>query len=78
MSALGIFYDRYGSVISDENNRKLLARVNCEAARKSGSITGILKSKATLLERLRALSMANSFFYVLRSSGFKLFSGWGY
>lgn len=76
MQALRLFYDRHYGEIDDRAKALLLARVQCEERRVSGDIFGVLRSKVSWKDRLRALSSTNSFFYWFRSSFFRLFSGW--
>lgn len=76
MRAVSVFYERHGSELSDENRRKLGWRVECEARRAAGSVSGILMSRVNPIEKLRALSISNRFFYGVRRRLYGLLSGW--
>lgn len=76
MRALRLFYDMHSSELDSKAKSLLLGRVQCEEHRGAGDVLGVLTSKVSLKDRLRALSSTNSFFYWFRSSFFRLFSGW--
>ena len=78
MTALEIFLKQHSQILAPKKKAHLAARVKCEAARREGSILGIFFSGTTLLNKLRAMASVNAFFYKIRSSAFKLLSGWGY
>ncbi|MEQ9724935.1 glycosyltransferase family A protein [Pseudomonas sp. WHRI 8822A] len=75
MSAFEKFYDAHRAELDQEGIAFLRSRIECEQARASGSVLGVLTSSAPLVDRLRALSATNSFFYELRRRLFKLLSG---
>lgn len=76
MGAFQLFYERHAEELDARGRKYLLDRINCENARRSGSVFKVLTCSAPLVERLRALSATNVFFYELRRRLFKLFSGW--
>jgi glycosyltransferase involved in cell wall biosynthesis len=76
MTALPMFLEKYGGELGAENGKALDARIACEDARLRGSALGVLLSPVGLVDRLRALSITNAFFYRLRSRLYGLFSGW--
>lgn len=76
MKALSLFRDKYGSELSPDSLRRLNARVMCEEARRSSNTIGVLRSGASLVERLRALSATNAVMYNLRRKFYGLLSGW--
>ncbi|WP_201189590.1 glycosyltransferase family 2 protein [Pseudomonas fluorescens] len=76
MAAIGLFFDRHASELSEASKNDLYQKVRCEASRVEGDILGILFSKTSLINRLRALSACNSFFYNLRKKLYGLLSGW--
>ncbi|WP_082045786.1 MULTISPECIES: glycosyltransferase family A protein [Pseudomonas] len=75
MSAFERFYDKHRADLDRNGIAFLKSRIECEHARASGSVLGVLTSSAPLVDRLRALSATNSFFYELRRRLFKLLSG---
>lgn len=76
MTALRMFREKFGGELGAENGKALDARISCEDARLRGSILGVMLSPVGLVDRLRALSITNAFFYRLRSRLYGLFSGW--
>jgi hypothetical protein len=76
MAAIGLFYERHSSELSENSRDELYQKVKCETSRSRGDIVGILLSKTSLINRLRALSACNSFFYNLRKKLYGLLSGW--
>jgi glycosyltransferase involved in cell wall biosynthesis len=76
MTALSIFSQRFGHLLDPAKRRHLNSRIECEDARVKNSIILIMLSKVGLLDKLRALSTANRFFYAVRVSAFKALSGW--
>jgi len=76
MAAIGLFYERHSSELSKNSRDELYQKVKCETSRSQGDIVGILLSKTSLINRLRALSACNSFFYSLRKKLYGLLSGW--
>lgn len=75
MSAFERFYDTHRAELDPKGIAFLRSRIECEHARASGSVLRVLTSSAPLVDRLRALSATNSFFYELRRRLFKLLSG---
>lgn len=75
MKAFRLLFDKNESSLPDTHKKALRARVKCEDARARGSVLGVLLSGTSLVEKLRALSATNSFFYELRRKLFKLLSG---
>ncbi|MCP1998271.1 glycosyltransferase involved in cell wall biosynthesis [Nitrobacter winogradskyi] len=76
MKAYPLFMDRHGSELSAESRCRLAAKVMCERARAAGDMVGVLKSKAVLVDRLRALSSTNTAMYEVRRKLYGLLSGW--
>lgn len=77
MGALGLFLEQYGNILTLDSRNNLIARVRCESARRQGRFFHILMSGANFLDKLRAISTVNSFFYFLRKGAYRFFSGWG-
>lgn len=75
MKAISLFFDRHGAELEASKRRELARRVACEEARASGSVVGVMFSKARFVERLRALSTTNRFMYDMRRRLFGLLSG---
>jgi glycosyltransferase involved in cell wall biosynthesis len=75
MTAIQMFYDQHCHELDDAAQLDLRMRAKCEKARARGSIVGVLCNGAPLIERLRALSTTNAFFYNLRRSLYGFFSG---
>ncbi|MBT2342225.1 MULTISPECIES: glycosyltransferase family 2 protein [Pseudomonas] len=76
MAAIRMFYDMYGSELLPNAKEKLYQKVLCEEYRVKGDILGIMTAKTGFVNRLRALSTSNSFFYSLRKRLYGLLSGW--
>lgn len=76
MSAIPMFYEQYGTKLTEQSKQWLRGKVECEKSREAGSIYGVMTSKVGFVERLRALSTVNRFFYGLRKRLFGLLSGW--
>lgn len=76
MAAIGLFYERHSQELSSDSRDGLYQKVKCETSRAKGDVLGILLSKTSLINRLRALSASNSFFYNLRKRLYGLLSGW--
>jgi glycosyltransferase involved in cell wall biosynthesis len=76
MRAIALFHERHATELTASNRSRLSARVDCERKREDGDIVGILLSRVDLVEKLRALSIANAFFYGIRKQLFGLLSGW--
>lgn len=75
MSAFEKFYTEHRDDLDSRGIEFLKSRIECENARSSGSVLKVLTCSAPLVDRLRALSATNSFFYELRRRFFKLLSG---
>lgn len=75
MQAFRLLLEKHRKVLPNSNIKALKARVDCETARARGSVLGVMTSGTSLVEKLRALSATNSFFYELRRKLFKLLSG---
>ncbi|MBD1580939.1 glycosyltransferase family 2 protein [Pseudoalteromonas sp. S16_S37] len=71
-----LFYDSRFDEMSVSARTELKKRVECESFRLNKQFFRILFSQVTLVEKLRAVSNYNNFFYTLRSRFFLLFSGW--
>lgn len=78
MKALELFHKKYHLILKKESLRELEGRIDCEEARKHGSLFGIMFSKVSFSNKLRSISILNSFFYNIRKVAFKLLSGWSY
>ncbi len=76
MAAPALFLAKHGDDISAEARYKLERRVKCEDARKVRDMMGILRSGASPVERLRALSLSNATLYGVRQRFYGLLSGW--
>lgn len=74
--AYAMFLERHGNELSPESRALLGAKAQCEAARVRGDMVGVLRSPAGLVDRLRALSITNAFFYGVRQRLYGLLSGW--
>ncbi|WP_067751594.1 glycosyltransferase family 2 protein [Orrella dioscoreae] len=75
MTAISMFYEQHKHELNSASQENLRRRIKCEEARARGSIIGVLFNRAPLIERLRALSTTNAFFYNLRRALFGLLSG---
>lgn len=75
MRALTLFDEKYGSQLGP-NRHLLTARVRCETSRSRGDMLGVLRSPVTFVDRMRALSITNPFFYGVRQRLYGLLSGW--
>jgi glycosyltransferase involved in cell wall biosynthesis len=76
MAAARLFLDRHGNEVSETARRALQERVACEDARKRGDIFGILRTKVSLVAKLRAISLSGASLYAVRQRAYSLFSGW--
>ena len=76
LEAYSLFEKMNRDKLSDKNRRQIRARVKCEAARRAGSISGILLSGCPTIHKLRMLASGNRFLYSIRSSLYGVFSGW--
>ncbi len=73
--ALPLFLSKFEQVLDFKEKTALEAKMHCERMRVKGSVVGVLNSNVGLIDRLRALSITNSFFYEIRRSLYSLFSG---
>lgn len=76
MAAYGQFLEANGSRLTPESRRRLEAKVRCENARKVGNPFKIWLSGATVVERLRAISLSGRLPYEVRRRLYGLLSGW--
>jgi glycosyltransferase involved in cell wall biosynthesis len=76
MAAAEQFLRERGDELSPESRRRLAARVRCETARSTGSVSGILTSGAGPIAQARALALSSPFFYEIRKRLYGLLSGW--
>lgn len=76
MRALKLFLDRHGSELTSESRAALQAKVSCEASRIEGDITGILRTRAGMVDRLRAVALSGPRLYAIRNRLYGLLSGW--
>lgn len=76
LRAYSLFYETHKNELDEIQKLKLLAKVDCERFRSSGSLLGVLRSRVGLVDKLRALSITNNFLYSLRRGMYGLFSGW--
>lgn len=73
---LNIFYEKYENALSAKDKKLILAKIQCEEYRQKGDFLKILFSRDEFIDRLRAISTSNSFFYNIRKRYYSLFSGW--
>lgn len=76
LEAYSLFENMNAEKLSEVNRRQIRARVKCEAARRAHSIFGILLSGCPTVHKLRMLASGNRFLYSIRSSLYRVFSGW--
>lgn len=76
MAAYGQFLEANGSALTANSRAKLEAKVRCEDARKAGNPLKIWLSGATVIERLRAISLSSRIPYEVRRKLYGLLSGW--
>lgn len=76
MRALALFLDRHGAELSANELAALTGKASCEAARVKGDAIGVLTSPIPWIDRLRALSITNAFWYGIRRRLYGLLSGW--
>ena len=76
MIAYSLFLERHGDELSAQSRRALVAKIECEEGRKSGDILRIMRSGASVVERLRAVSMSSAGMYEIRRRLYGLLSGW--
>ena len=75
MRAYRLFLEVQGAELSEESCQRLQAKVACEEGRKSGSLVRILRSGASPVEKLRAISLSSSPMYEIRRRLYGLLSG---
>lgn len=73
--ALPLFLEKFRYSLNESEISAIEAKIHCEKMRFTGNIIGVLVSRVTLVERLRALSKVNGFLYKIRRSLYSLFSG---
>jgi len=76
MAAIALFYKAHGRDLSEASRQSLESKARCEELRKKGDVIGILFCDVSFVNRLRAISAANGFFYTLRKKMYGLLSGW--
>jgi glycosyltransferase involved in cell wall biosynthesis len=76
LRAYALFLERHRLELDAAGLRDLQARVECESHRAAGRVMGVLRSPVGWVDRLRALSIANSMFYGVRQRLYGLLSGW--
>jgi glycosyltransferase involved in cell wall biosynthesis len=74
-NALKLFLDKFKDVLNESEKKSIEANIYCEQMRVKGSILGVLCSRVGIVDRLRALSITNSFLYQIRRSLYALLSG---
>lgn len=76
MEAYSLFLASHGAQLGSESRQRLEAKVRCETARRRGSVIGIMRSGASLVERPRAFSLSGVAPYEVRRRLYGLLSGW--
>jgi glycosyltransferase involved in cell wall biosynthesis len=76
MQALALFMEKNGSILKPDQKILLQAKIDLEQARKTGKWWSVFFAHAPLVDRLRALSITNSFMYTIRKRLYGLLSGW--
>lgn len=76
MAALSLFRDQHCEELSSEALQELDGLIECEIARAEGSAIGVLRSRAALVPKFRALAYTNAAMYGIRSRLYGLLSGW--
>lgn len=74
--ALRLFYEAHEQQLTEHARTELRAKIACEESRAAGSMTGVLLSRVSLTEKLRALSTTNSLMYGIRQRLYGILSGW--
>lgn len=74
--ALPMFFNKYAGLMTPEQQEALQRQIDCEQRRVAGDVLGVLCSKVSLVDRLRALSITNRYFYEIRRRLFGILSGW--
>jgi hypothetical protein len=75
-SAYSRFFDQYHLIMSPLQREQLAGKVLCEDRRKAGDWLGVIRAPVGLKDRLRALSLINSFMYGIRRGLYGLLTGW--
>jgi glycosyltransferase involved in cell wall biosynthesis len=75
MRALPLFLDKFKQVMTCAEIAAVEEKIHCERMRFRGSILGVLFSKVSLVNKLRALSITNKYFYIIRKSFYSILSG---
>jgi len=76
MKALPLFLEKFKDDIEINQSKILAAKIRCEANRVRGDMMGVMFSGASLVDRLRALSITNRFLFFIRKTFYGLLSGW--
>ena len=76
MKALALFFEKFKSRLNAEQSAILMAKIRCEECRVRGDVFGVMMSGASLVHRLRSLSITNGMFFSIRKTFYGLFSGW--
>jgi glycosyltransferase involved in cell wall biosynthesis len=74
--AFGLFLKKYGDAIGQSKRVELEGLVECEERRLRGDLLGVLMSRTSIVERLRAASMIGPKLFALRTRFYRLTSGW--
>lgn len=74
--AFSMFYEQFGEELEESAKAVLRGLIVCEQSRLRGSLLGILRSRVSVVEKLRTLSIANRFLYGTRQKLYGLLSGW--
>lgn len=76
MRALKLFFEKYGCELGKDSKQKLENKIDLEDRRTSGNMIRVLLSPVDIVEKLRALSITNSFMYEIRRRLYGILSGW--
>lgn len=76
MNVSYVFNDKFGAELTEKNRKRLQGKIQCEQNRLKGNFMGILFARAAFIDKLRSISIYNSFFYSIKKRLFGLFSGW--
>lgn len=66
MEAIGLFYNKYESILEEKSKKELLGLIRCEEYRKKGNFIGIFFTKARFSDKLRFFFYANAIFFRLK------------
>ena len=75
-SAYSMYFERFQGEMTPSQRQILAGKVACEQKRKAGDWLGVLLAPVPLIDRLRALSLTNSFMYEIRRRLYGLLTGW--